>query len=159
MHGATIKLDRPVSASSNCPFKGLPSRLRPTALQFSIIFVILPLSVLVACSLLRKAKAINLVLLPSTKYVILKTRKTAVLSREGTLLYREFWAKFGGKSKAWVIEFRDTRQGVRQHRAVFHCIYFTERGHPVAQLVEALRYKPEGSGFDSRWCHWNFSFQ
>jgi hypothetical protein len=23
----------------------------------------------------------------------------------------------------------------------------------VAQLVEVLRYKPEGSGFDSRWCH------
>ena len=29
-------------------------------------------------------------------------------------------------------------------------------GHSVAQLVEALRYKPEGRGFDSRWCHWNF---
>jgi len=29
--------------------------------------------------------------------------------------------------------------------------------HAVAQLVEALRYKPEGRGFDSRWCHWNFS--
>jgi hypothetical protein len=27
----------------------------------------------------------------------------------------------------------------------------------VAQLVEVLRYKPEGRGFDSRWCHWNFS--
>jgi len=27
----------------------------------------------------------------------------------------------------------------------------------VAQLVEALRYKPEGCGFDSRWCHWIFS--
>ena len=27
----------------------------------------------------------------------------------------------------------------------------------VAQLLEALRYKPEGCGFDSRWCHWNFS--
>jgi hypothetical protein len=27
----------------------------------------------------------------------------------------------------------------------------------VAQLVETLRYKPEGRGFDSRWCHWNFS--
>ena len=27
----------------------------------------------------------------------------------------------------------------------------------VAQLVEALRYKPEGRGFDSRWCRWNFS--
>ena len=29
-------------------------------------------------------------------------------------------------------------------------------GHAVAQLVEALRYKSEGRGFDSRWCHWNF---
>jgi hypothetical protein len=25
-----------------------------------------------------------------------------------------------------------------------------------ALLVEALRYKPEGRGFDSRWGHWNF---
>ena len=30
-------------------------------------------------------------------------------------------------------------------------------GHAVVELVEALRYKPEGCGFDSRWCHWNFS--
>ena len=29
-------------------------------------------------------------------------------------------------------------------------------GHAVEQLVEALRYKPEGRGFDSRWCHWKF---
>jgi len=28
--------------------------------------------------------------------------------------------------------------------------------HAVAQLVEALRYKPEGRGFDSRWCHLGF---
>ena len=27
----------------------------------------------------------------------------------------------------------------------------------VARLVEALRYKPEGRGFDSRLCQWNFS--
>jgi hypothetical protein len=27
----------------------------------------------------------------------------------------------------------------------------------VAQLVEAVRYKPERRRFDSRWCHWNFS--
>ena len=27
----------------------------------------------------------------------------------------------------------------------------------MAQLVEALRYKPEGRGFDSGWCRWNFS--
>jgi hypothetical protein len=31
---------------------------------------------------------------------------------------------------------------------------YKDRG---AQLVEALHYKPEGRGFDSRWCHWNFS--
>jgi len=24
-------------------------------------------------------------------------------------------------------------------------------------MVEALRYKPEGRGFDSRWCYWIFS--
>ena len=30
-------------------------------------------------------------------------------------------------------------------------------GHALAQLVEALRYKPEGRGFDPRWCHCNFS--
>ena len=29
-------------------------------------------------------------------------------------------------------------------------------GHAVAQLIEALRYKSEGRGFDSRWRHWNF---
>jgi hypothetical protein len=28
---------------------------------------------------------------------------------------------------------------------------------PSNQLVEALRYKPEGCGFDSWWFHWNFS--
>jgi len=30
-------------------------------------------------------------------------------------------------------------------------------GHAVAQLVETLRYKPEGRGFDSRWCRCIFS--
>jgi hypothetical protein len=30
--------------------------------------------------------------------------------------------------------------------------------HVVAQLIEALRQQPEGRGFDSLWCHWNFSF-
>jgi hypothetical protein len=29
-------------------------------------------------------------------------------------------------------------------------------GYEVAQLVEALRYKLEGRGFDYRWCHWDF---
>ena len=31
------------------------------------------------------------------------------------------------------------------------------RGHAVAQLVKALRYKPEGRGFDFQSFHWNFS--
>jgi len=35
--------------------------------------------------------------------------------------------------------------------------YAYEWGHAVVQLVEALRYKLEGRGFDSQWCHWNFS--
>jgi hypothetical protein len=30
-------------------------------------------------------------------------------------------------------------------------------GYAVAQLVEALHYKPEGHGFDFQWCRWNFS--
>jgi len=28
--------------------------------------------------------------------------------------------------------------------------------HVVKQFLEELRYKPEGSGFDSRWCYWHF---
>ena len=33
-------------------------------------------------------------------------------------------------------------------------ITMNNMGHAVAQLVEALRYKPEGRGLDSGWCHW-----
>jgi hypothetical protein len=36
-------------------------------------------------------------------------------------------------------------------------LYATCLSRAVAQLVEALRYKPEGRGFDYRWCHWIFS--
>jgi hypothetical protein len=35
--------------------------------------------------------------------------------------------------------------------------YMIGQGYVVAQLVEALRYKPEGHGFNSRWRHRNFS--
>jgi hypothetical protein len=31
------------------------------------------------------------------------------------------------------------------------------RGARGGVVVKALRYKPTGRGFDSRWCHWNFS--
>jgi hypothetical protein len=36
---------------------------------------------------------------------------------------------------------------------ILHLILLGARGGSV---VEALRYKPEGRGIDSRWCHWNF---
>jgi hypothetical protein len=40
---------------------------------------------------------------------------------------------------------------------IFNVIFKMGGGHTVAQLVEALRYKPEGRGFVPRWSHWNFS--
>jgi len=44
------------------------------------------------------------------------------------------------------------------HVSIYKAYILTLRGHAVAQLVEALRYKPEGRGFDSRWCLWIFYF-
>jgi hypothetical protein len=35
--------------------------------------------------------------------------------------------------------------------------YISTLSHAVAQLVEALHYKPAGRGFDSPLCHWIFS--
>jgi len=43
--------------------------------------------------------------------------------------------------------------GIIEHKmSVLSCEFLV--GHAVAQLVEAQPYKPEGGGFDSRWCHW-----
>jgi hypothetical protein len=37
-------------------------------------------------------------------------------------------------------------------------LYLFFPGHAAGgAVVEALRYKPEVRGIDSRWCHWNFS--
>ena len=38
----------------------------------------------------------------------------------------------------------------------WECLPWRNMWYSVAQLFEALCYKQEGSGFDSRWCHWNF---
>ena len=43
-------------------------------------------------------------------------------------------------------------QGVIKERNISP-ILWSWWGHAVAQLVEALHYKSEGRGFDSRWCH------
>jgi hypothetical protein len=49
----------------------------------------------------------------------------------------------------------DGRKKVFAARYSNLCIYDLHvcEGHAVAQLVGALHYKPEGRGFDSRWCH------
>ena len=46
--------------------------------------------------------------------------------------------------KQVVKQTKNTSQGFRRYFA-------------VAQLVEAMSYKPEGRRFDARWCHWTFS--
>jgi hypothetical protein len=45
-----------------------------------------------------------------------------------------------------------TAKAVKKLTAVIQA----RQGHAVAQFVEALRYKPEGRGFDSRQRQWNF---
>jgi hypothetical protein len=42
------------------------------------------------------------------------------------------------------------------HECNIIAFLFLLEARAAAQLVEALHYKPEGSGFDSRECHWNF---
>ena len=34
---------------------------------------------------------------------------------------------------------------------------YSHSGARGGVVVKALRYKPAGRGFDTRWCHWNFS--
>jgi hypothetical protein len=41
------------------------------------------------------------------------------------------------------------------HSWTIHYLHIL-KGHAVAQLVEALCYKPGGRAFDSRLCHWSF---
>jgi hypothetical protein len=89
------------------------------------------------------------------------------LDQNGTL---EIW-QCGSESRryTWMHyrDFGDVVCGKRPsgHPVSFHWVngLIKYRLHPVkggrllvAQLVEALHYKPEGCGFDSRWCHWNF---
>jgi hypothetical protein len=52
-------------------------------------------------------------------------------------------------------------QGMGKHQpmeAFKFRVDYVYRGYVVTQLVEALCYKPEVRGFDSRWFHWNYSF-
>ena len=37
------------------------------------------------------------------------------------------------------------------------CCFISTNNRLLVVRFEALRYNPEGRGFDSRWCHWNSS--
>jgi hypothetical protein len=39
----------------------------------------------------------------------------------------------------------------------YYYYYYYYVGARGGVVVKALRYKPAGRGFDSRWCHWNSS--
>jgi hypothetical protein len=49
------------------------------------------------------------------------------------------------------------RDSVKFHWYVVINVPLVYYGRELAQLVEALRCKQEGRGFDSRWGHWDFS--
>jgi len=39
----------------------------------------------------------------------------------------------------------------------FKCLYTVSREHEMEHLLEALRYKKEGRGFDCQWCHFSLT--
>jgi hypothetical protein len=47
-------------------------------------------------------------------------------------------------------------RGVKCKQKIY--IHTINNGHAVTQLVKALSYKEAGRGFDSRCCHWSFSW-
>ena len=49
------------------------------------------------------------------------------------------------------------RKGLQTYSRNLLSYFLQYHWHTVAQLVEALRYHPEGRGFDSQWCHQKFS--
>jgi len=84
-----------------------------------------------------------------------KTSKAKI--QDGTLkaISVKSWIKWKSMhqvpTKCWKLHTNAQYHNLKDH-------YLNKGGHMVAQLVETLRYKPEGCGFDSRWCHWNFDW-
>jgi hypothetical protein len=55
---------------------------------------------------------------------------------------------------------RDGGGGTTTTTSCYHDHYMyvlTLCGACGGTVIKALHYKPAGRGFDSRWCHWNFS--
>ena len=94
---------------------------------------------------------------PDSDVPALKRRRKLTVSWLDTRAYvswlsnlaRETFAMFVWQHSVWSFVWRESGY-------VFVC-FLTKAGHAVKQLVEALRYKLEGCGFDSCWCHLNFS--
>ena len=61
----------------------------------------------------------------------------------------------GGVRGAWLGQHNEPHWGSGNRQSEQRTI--TPRRHAVAELAETLRYKPEDRGFDSQWCHCNFS--
>jgi hypothetical protein len=58
-------------------------------------------------------------------------------------------------SCAECLKFLETSGPVQTYNGI--ALPFTFIGVRGGVVVKALRYKPAGRGFDSQWCHWNFS--
>ena len=72
-----------------------------------------------------------------------------------SLMHVPAYQQFGSFIVILITIVRQVRQPGWNTRKCYICS--TTVVHAVAQLVEALRYKPKGCGFDSQRCHWNFS--
>ena len=59
-----------------------------------------------------------------------------------------------------VVEYNKWKNVFKNNKYVWHRRSFKGQcGDRGGTVVKVLRYKSEGRWFDSRWCHWNFSFR
>jgi hypothetical protein len=73
-------------------------------------------------------------------------------------VYGEMW-KDGVKVKAF-LNVKDgilSKERVEARNLLLLLLLFKIWTSGGGVVVKALCYKPAGRGFDSRWCHWNFS--
>jgi hypothetical protein len=72
--------------------------------------------------------------------------------------FTDMTLKVAGQGTARSLFSSTQPSGIFEFKIISYCILQASGfGYVAAQLVEALRYKPEGRGFDSPWSHWNFS--
>jgi hypothetical protein len=60
--------------------------------------------------------------------------------------------QFARQSGAKQVLIMESRSIAKNKAKTKHALPVSGESCVLAQLIEALRYKPEGSGFDSRWC-------